>query len=110
VLGYLLLFLIAYGSTVAAVHSHGPVTPDRPGVTAVTDAGGSQSSDKGHSQHRECSMCQFQQQLFNGLVDAPSFAPTPSAQIASVDIPAVVCPSISTTPRRDRAPPLASLL
>ena len=38
VLGYLLLLLIAYGSTVAAVHSHGPVAPDRPGVAAITDA------------------------------------------------------------------------
>jgi hypothetical protein len=107
VLGYLLLVLIAYGSTVAAVHSHGPVAPDRPGVAAVTDAGGSQSSDKGHSQHRECSMCQFQQQLFNGLVHAPLFALTPSTQIAFVSTLTVFHPSTSTKPRSGRAPPLA---
>jgi hypothetical protein len=109
-LGCLLLLLIAYGATVEAAHSHGRVVLDRSGVAAICDAGGSQSSDKGYSHQRECSMCQFQQQLFNGLVHAPLFATTPSAQIASVDTPAVVFPSISTTPRRDRAPPLASLL
>jgi hypothetical protein len=69
-LGYLLLLLISYGATVEAVHSHGPVSPDRPGTAAISDAGQSQSSDKDHSQHRECSMCQFQQQLFDGLVNA----------------------------------------
>jgi hypothetical protein len=107
-LGCLLLLLIAYGTTVA--HSHGRVSLDRAGVTAISDVGGSQPSDQGYSHQRECSMCQFQQQLFNGLVHAPLFAITPSAQIASVDKPAVVFPSISTTPRSGRAPPLARLL
>jgi hypothetical protein len=107
-LGCLLVLLIAYGTTVA--HSHGRVSLDRSGIADISDAGGSQSSDKGDSHQRECSMCQFQQQLFNGLVHAPLFAITPSAQIASVDTPTVVFPSISTTPRRGRAPPLACLL
>jgi len=109
-LGCLLLLLIAYGATVEAAHCHGRVSLDRPGVAAISDAGGSQSSDKGYSHQRECSMCQFQQQLFNGLVQAPLFAITPSAPIAFVDAPTVVFPSISTTPRRGRSPPLASLL
>lgn len=109
-LGCLLLLLIAYGATVAAVHSHGRASLDRYGIAAISDASGSQSSNQGYSHHRECSMCQFQQQLFNGLVHAPSFALTPSAQITSVDPLAVVYPSISTRPRRGRAPPLASLL
>src|SRR5476651_1420792 len=82
-LGCLLLLLIAYGTTVA--HSHGRVSLDRSGVAAISDAGGSQSSNQGYSHQRECSMCQFQQQLFNGLVHAPLFAITASAQIASVD-------------------------
>jgi DUF2946 family protein len=106
-LGCLLLLLIAYGTTVA--HSHGRVSLDRSGVAAISDAGGSQSSDKGYSHQRECSMCQFQQQLFNGLVHAPSSALTLSAQVAAVDTLAVVYPAISTRPRRGRAPPLASL-
>ena len=109
-LGCLLLLLITYGATVEAAHSHGRVSLDRPGLAAISDAGGSQSSDKGYSHHQECSMCQFQQQLFNGLVHAPLFAITPSAQIPSVNTLAVVYPSISTTPRSGRAPPLTSLL
>ena len=109
-LGCLLLLLIAYGATVEAAHSHGRVSLDLSRVAAIGDAGGSQSSSQGYSHQRECSMCQFQQQLFNGLVQAPLFAITPSAPIAFVDAPTVVFPSISTTPRRGRSPPLASLL
>jgi hypothetical protein len=105
-LGYLLLLLIIGGATVEAAHSHGAVAPDRPGAAAISDAGGSQSSNKNNSQHRECSMCQFQQQLFGGLVHAPLFALTPSTQIAFVSTLTVFYPSTSTTPRSGRAPPL----
>jgi hypothetical protein len=52
-------------------------------------------------------MCQFQQQLFGGLVQAPLFARTPSAEIAFVSTLTVFYPSPSTTPRSGRAPPLA---
>jgi len=106
-LGYLLLLLISYGATVEAVHTHGPVSPDRPGTAAISDAGQSQSSDKDHSQHRECSMCQFQQQLFDGLVNAPLLERTPLAEIAFVSTLTVFHSSTSTTPRSGRAPPLA---
>jgi hypothetical protein len=51
-------------------------------------------------------MCQFQQQLFNGLVHAPLFALTPSAQIAFVCAPTVIYSSTSTTAPSGRAPPL----
>src|SRR5882724_3169252 len=105
-LGYLLLLLIAYGATAEAAHSHGPVPPDRPGVTSISDAGRSQSSDKYHSQHRECSMCEFQRQLFDGLVDAPLFACTPLAEIAFVSTLTIFHSSTSITPRSGRAPPL----
>jgi hypothetical protein len=102
----LLSLLIIYGATVAAVHSHGPVAPNRSGVAAMSDAGGSQSSNTGNSRHRECSMCQFQRQLFDGLVHAPLFARTPSVEIAFVSTLTVFYPSTSTTPRSGRAPPL----
>jgi hypothetical protein len=105
-LGYLLLLLITCGATAEAAHSHGPVAPDRPGLAAISDAGGSQSSNKGNSQNRECSMCQFQQQLFGGLVHAPLFARTPLVEIAFVSTLTVFYPSTSTTPRSGRAPPL----
>jgi hypothetical protein len=106
-LGYLLSLLIFYGATAEAAHSHGPVSPDRSSVAAISDAGGSQSSNKSNSQNRECSMCQFQQQLFGGLVLAPLFARTPSAEIAFVSTLTVLYPSTSTTPRSGRAPPLS---
>jgi hypothetical protein len=51
-------------------------------------------------------MCQFQQQLFDGLVHAPLFARTPLAQIAFVSTPRVFYPSTTTTPTSGRAPPL----
>ena len=107
VLGYLLVLVIFYGATAGAAHSHGLVSPDRPGVTAITDASGSQSSNKGNSQHRECSTCQFQQQLFDGLVHAPLFARTSLEEIAFVSTLTVFHPSTSITPRSGRAPPLA---
>jgi len=105
-LGYLLLLLIAYGATAETAHSHGPVAPDRPGVTAMSDAGLSQSSDKYHSQHRECSMCQFQRQLFDGLIHAPLFSRTPLTEIAFVSTLTVFHFSTSTPPPSGRAPPL----
>jgi len=110
VLGCLLLLLIAYGATVQIVHSHGLVSLVRPAATAIGDAGGSQSSRTGQHSHQECAMCQFQQQLFNGLVDAPLFARTPAIRIAAACTLTIVYASISATPRRGRAPPLASLL
>jgi len=105
-LGYLLLLVITYGVTVEAAHSHGRVSPDRPGVAAISDAGGAHPSQTGHSHHTECSMCQFQQQLFNGIVHAPLFARTPLVEIAFVVTLTVFYPSTSTTPRSGRAPPL----
>jgi hypothetical protein len=106
-LGYLLLLLIAYGATAEAAHSHGRAPLDRPGANSISDASGSQSSDKGYSHQRECSMCQFQQQLFAGLVHAPLFSRTPSAEIAFVSTLIVFYPPTSTTPTSGRAPPLA---
>jgi hypothetical protein len=106
VLSYWLLLLIICGATAEAAHSHGHVTPDRPGLAAISDAGGSQSSNKGNSQNRECSMCQFQQQLFGGLVQAPLFARTPLVETAFVSTLTVLYPSTSTPPRLGRAPPL----
>jgi hypothetical protein len=94
----LLLLLIVYATTAEAVHSHGPVSPNRPGIAAISDAGQSQSSDKDHSQHTECSMCQFQRQLFDGLVHAPLFARTALVEIAFVSTLTVFHTSTSTTP------------
>ena len=109
--GYILLVLITFGATVETVHSHHAVSPsDQHGVAAFSDADGSHSSHTGHSHHIECSMCQFQQHLFNGLVHGPQFAFTPSTHTAVVSALAVQPHSISITPSVGRGPPSASLL
>ena len=105
-LGYLLLLMIAYGATVETVHSHGLVSPGHTDAAGFFDAGGSHSSHPGNSHQIECSMCAFQQQLFNGLVNGPLFALAPLAQIPSVDTPNVTFPSTSITRPSGRAPPL----
>jgi hypothetical protein len=97
--------MISYGATVEAAHSHGSVAPQRPGFTALSDAGGSQS-DTNDSQSRECVMCRFQQQLFNGIIHALLFTLTPATQTAFVSTLTVLHPSSPTTRPSGRAPPL----
>ncbi|HEV7398339.1 MAG TPA: hypothetical protein VGN86_17640, partial [Pyrinomonadaceae bacterium] len=70
------------------------------------DAGGSHSSHTGRSLEIECSMCAFQQQLFNGLVHAPLFALVPLTQIVPVDSPTLTFPATPITRPSGRAPPL----
>jgi hypothetical protein len=103
-LTYGLLLMIAYGALVETVHSHGHVPPGHSDV-AICDAGGSKSSDDGNSLHRECSMCQFQRQLFDAFVPATLFARISLSEIAFVSTLTVAYPSTSITPRSGRAPP-----
>ena len=105
--GYLLLIVIAYAATVEMVHSHGFVSQVPSDVAAFCDAGGSHTSHTGRSHQIECSVCAFQQQLFNGLVHAPLFAITPLAQIASINTPTVTLLATSITQPSGRAPPSA---
>src|SRR3954468_24784615 len=105
VLGYLLLLMITHGATVAVAHSHGAVTPERSGFATISDAGGSHS-DTNHSHHRECVICQLQQQLFNGIVHAPLSILTPATQIAFVHTLTVLYSSSPTISSSGRAPPL----
>jgi len=106
-LGYLLLLMIAYGGTVETVHSHRHVTAGHTDGASFVDASGSDhQSHTGRSHEIECSMCAFQQQLFNGFVHAPLFAPVPLAQIAFVDAPSLDFPSTLITRPSGRAPPL----
>ena len=66
-LAYLLLLTIGYGAIVEAAHSHGVSSSNPAQLAAVSGGNDSQSSYQGHSGHSECSLCQFQQQLFGGL-------------------------------------------
>jgi hypothetical protein len=104
-LAYLLLLAIGYGAIVQAAHSHGFSSARPSQLTAFSDGGDSQSSYQGHSNHSDCSLCQFQRQLFGGLVDVILVVHTPE-QVAfiSADTPAYY--STSTLPPSGRAPPL----
>jgi hypothetical protein len=101
--------MIIYGATVEMVHSHRHIPPGQTDAAAICDAGGSHSSNTAHSHHIDCPMCQFQQQLFNGLSHAPVFALSPSAEFAFVPEPSFVYQATSTTPPSGRAPPVSLL-
>jgi len=104
-LAYLLLLAICYGAIVEAAHSHGFSSSSPSQVTAVSGDSDSQSSYQGHSAHNECSLCQFQRQLFGSLVQvvlvahaAPQFAFHSQETISYL--------SASALPTLGRAPPL----
>jgi hypothetical protein len=104
-LAYLLLLAIGYGGIVEAAHSHGFSSTRPSQLTAVSNGGDSQSSYESHTNGSDCSLCQFQRQLFGGLVDVILVAHTPQ-QIAFHSEEAPSCLSTSALPASGRAPPL----
>lgn len=104
-LAYLLLLAIGYGAIVQAAHSHGFASTRPSHLTAVSDGGDSQSSYQGHANHSDCSLCQFQRQLFGGLVDIILVAHTPQ-QVAFLAAETPFYFSTSALPPSGRAPPL----
>jgi hypothetical protein len=101
--------MIVFGTTVAQDHSHGRVRPNRLEATAISDPGSAPASDSS-SHQTECSICQFHQQLFKGLVHTSLLGPTTAAQFSTACEPLLRYSSVSTTAQRGRAPPLTSLL
>jgi hypothetical protein len=106
VVSYVLLFMIAYGAMAEMAHSHSHVSPARTDVAYIGDAGNSHSSNTGQSHTTECPVCQFQQQLFNGVIHVPLFALAPSAEIVFVSTPAVFHASTSPSTPSGRGPPI----
>jgi len=104
-LAYLLLLTIAYGAIVEAAHSHGYPSSRPSQLTAVSNDDNSSSSYQGHSNHSDCSLCQFQRQLFGGLVDVILVAHTPQ-QTVFVSEETASYLSTSALPPSGRAPPL----
>ena len=103
-LAYLLLLAIGYGAIVEAAHSHGVSSATRSQLAAVSGADDSQSSYQDHSGHSECSLCQFQQQLFGGLASVILVAHT-AQQFAFHSLQAISYLSTSALPTRGRGPP-----
>jgi len=104
-LAYLLLLTIGFGAIVEAAHSHG-FSSSRPSqLTAVSNGGDLQASYQGQSNHSDCSLCQFQRQLFGGLVDVILVAHTPQqTAFLSEETPSYLSTSALSKP--GRAPPL----
>jgi hypothetical protein len=106
---FVLLVLVAYGAIAGAAHNHGTRLPAqlRAGTheTVFDDSGGAETSSRRLTENGECLVCQLQNHLFSGLLNAlPQIAPpvTPGAYA-----PHTVHFSFSEThaPRRGRAPP-----
>ena len=103
-LAYLLLLAIGFGAIVEAAHSHG-VFPSSPSqLTAVSGDDNSQSAYQERSGHSECSLCQFQQQLFGGLASVILVAHT-AQQFAFHAQQAISYRSTSVLPTLSRGPP-----
>ena len=103
-LAYLLLLTIAYGAIVEAAHSHGFSSSRSSQLTVISD-GSDSSSYQGHSNYSDCSLCQFQRQLFAGLAPVILTALTPQ-QVPFLLEEAVSYLSTSAVPTFGRAPPL----
>ena len=103
-LAYLLLLAIAYGAIVEAAHSHGVSSLSPSQLAAVSGDDGSEYSYQGHFGHSECSLCQFQQQLFGGLASVILVAHTPQ-QFAFHSQQTIAYLSTSALPTLGRGPP-----
>jgi hypothetical protein len=104
-LAYLLLLAIGYGAIVEAAHSHGFSTSSPSQLTAVSGDSDSQSSYQGHTAHNECSLCQFQRQLFGSLVQVILVAHA-APQFAFLTQETISYLSTLALPTLGRAPPL----
>ena len=105
-LACLLLLTISYGAIVEAAHSHGFFLSHRAQLTSVSDGSDAQSSYQGHASHNDCSLCQFQRQLFGRFVHVVLIAHTPQ-QVVFLSEETVSYLSTSTLPTSGRSPPLS---
>ena len=104
-LACLLLLAISYGAIVEAAHSHGFSPSTQSQLTAVSGDSDSQSLYQGHTAHNECSLCQFQRQLFGSLVQVILVAHA-APQFAFLSQETISYLSTSALPTLGRAPPL----
>ncbi len=104
-----LLVLISYGATAEAVHKHGFNASQSSAVGAFARAHQTASENR-TTQFNECLICQLHQQLFNGLLQPPTFISKPQAQCAIVGQALPEQALQTTAPQRGRAPPQLSKL
>ncbi|MBV9960086.1 MAG: hypothetical protein JO360_16790, partial [Acidobacteria bacterium] len=102
-----LLVLVAYGAIAGAAHNHGTrlLTQLRAGASEAvfSDSGDADASSRRLPEHDECLVCQLQNHLFSGLLNAlPQVAPPDTPRVFTTQ---TVHFSFSEThaPRRGRA-------
>lgn len=107
----MLFVFVAYGATAEVVHKHGNLGKSyaeaNSSIRATNDDGATtRESQRGDA----CLICQLHQNLSLFLFnEQPTLAP-PVVQLAHTPTEAGIYLSHTDTPRRGRAPPLASLL
>src|SRR4030095_15776428 len=94
---YALLLIILYGALVESVHSHGPRRLGSSSIVALNKRGQSDSSSDGYTQ-RDCSMCQFQRQLVDGLSQGTLFTRTALTEIAFASTVVITYRPLEHTP------------
>jgi hypothetical protein len=108
-LSYVLLFLVAYTTTVEAVHTHRNLS--RPGLAVETeikvDADGP-SQTRTQAPANECVACQFQRNLSNAELFSNELVLEPAISTPIPSISIVFVNSVSLATGHGRAPPVIS--
>lgn len=111
VAAFLLLVFLAYGATVEVVHKHGNLVTKLDETTSSFKAANGDGRAAGESrQNGACLICQLHQNLSASLFNAQLRIAPPLAHIAHAATQPTSYLSQMDTPRRGRAPPIASLL
>jgi hypothetical protein len=110
-LAFVLFVFVAYGATAEVVHKHGNLGKGYAEANSSIRATNDEGSTTRESQRGDaCLICQLHQNLFLYFVsEQPRLAP-PIVQLAHTPTEPDFYLSHTDTPRRGRAPPLASLL
>jgi hypothetical protein len=110
-LAFVLLALVTYSATAESTHKHGNISLDRPSQSAPAFEASSdaESSLKDSRTFGDCLICQLHQHLSVTLFSSLPQVIAPPVQTAHTPAVELTYLSQSDTPRRGRAPPLASL-
>jgi hypothetical protein len=109
---YVLLMVIAYGSSVGAAHHHDGLASTNPQSLAgaptdarLIDVG---TVPSGPTKPGECQICQFRQSLSNGVIFTAVLALEPIASGPLATVPTELLSSANQTASQGRAPPVIS--
>jgi hypothetical protein len=112
ILAFVLLAFVTYAATAEAVHRHGGllIVTSNSAATMISSSSDATSTANDSRAVGECLICQLRQQLSYTLFNAPLLIVEPQAQLERTHPAALPSFSRPDTPRRGRAPPIASLI